>query len=134
MCPFIILTTRFVLVLIFAFLPPLGGQISNTIGKILAFVSCAGTLLSWFYKFQRVTNFSLLWIATAIYLVINARREAARLAPRQQDVEIHHTQTFSLQDTKASRTPDTTEVDSSSKGSRVDLGQPSLQSKRTSVI
>lgn len=69
-----------------------------------------------------------------IYLVINVRREAARLAPRQQDVEIHHTPNFGLEYAKRLRTPDTTEVDSSSKGSNVDLGQLSLQSRRMSVL
>ena len=122
------------LVLIFALLPSVGRQISNPIGKILTLVSCAGTLLSWCSKFPGVTNFSLLWTTTTIHLVINARKEAARLAPRQQDVEIQHTQTFSLPDTKTSRTADTTEVDSLSKGSRVDPGQqPSSQSRRTPV-
>lgn len=132
---FVILTTRFLLVLLLALLPSLGGQVYNHIGKILILVSCACTLVLWFSKFQGLADFSLLWTTTTVHLVINARKETARLAPRQQDVEIRHTQTFSLPDTKSLRTPDTTDFDSSSTlGGRVEIGRPlSLQSRRTSV-
>lgn len=64
----------------------------------------------------------MIWISSAIILVINARKEIAHIQQqRRQDMEIQHTQTtkWPTEVPKKIRTTETTtETDSSSRGSR----------------
>jgi hypothetical protein len=66
---------------------------------------------------------SFLWTTTTIHLLIHTHRQAMSERPRQQDVEIQHTQTFAM-DKASTQTGTTTEVASTSTEGRGDPAPP----------
>lgn len=118
------ITYRFLVVLVFISDPTLDGHIPNEAGKSLSLFSAALTLILWSISnsFPVILNGSILWTSSAILLVINARKETTRNPPRRQDIEINHTQTTTWPPDipKQIRTNETTETDTSSKGTGVE--------------